>query len=278
MDYAVWRSRFEKLVGKREIDLDIAEGALLIATDEYPDLDVEKYLERIDRMASHVRGHLPSNLAPRETVGVLNRYLFRELGFAGNRENYYDPRNSYLNDVLERKLGLPITLAVVYISIARRLDLPVYGVGLPGHFIVKWEDPSSRILIDPYNRGEILDEGGVEARVRDTFHGEARFQPDWLAAVDGIYILTRMLNNLKSIFVQSQNLIRAWEVVDKLLILDPRSPENIRDMGLLSIHVKAFRKAAVYLEEYLLSHSDAADADQLRVYLRSALAMVERLN
>lgn len=278
MDYAVWRGRFDKLVSGRSDGFDIAEAALLVATDEYPNLDVDKYLERLERMANDVRDYLPAARDPDKTVGLLNRYLFKELGFAGNRENYYDPRNSYLNDVIDRKLGLPITLAIVYISIGRRLGLPIYGAGLPGHFICKWEDSKTRILIDPFNKGEILDQRGVEARVRDTFHAHAKFQEEWLTTVDGRYILIRLLNNLKGIFVQTKNLTRAWEVVDKLLILDPRSPENIRDMGLLSIHVKAFRKAAVYLEEYLLSHSDAEDAEQLRVYLRSALAMVERLN
>jgi regulator of sirC expression with transglutaminase-like and TPR domain len=278
MDYKDWRTRFERLVAKSEEDLDIAEGALIIAADEYPELDVARYIARLDKMAGQVRSHLPRDRNPQETVGVLNRYLFRELGFAGNRENYYDPRNSYLNDVLERKLGLPLTLSVVYLTVGRRLGLPLFGVGLPGHFIVKWEDDRSLLLIDPFYRGEILDEAGVEGRVRDTFHAQARFQPEWLTTVDAKYILIRLLNNLKAIFVQTQDLTRAWQAVDKLLILDPRSPENIRDMGLLSIHVKAFRNAAIYLEEYLLSHADAEDAEQLRIYLRTALAAVERLN
>lgn len=278
MDYAGWRDRFERFLTASEAESDIAEGALIIATDEYSKLEVEKYLSRLDAMAEYVRPQLPPDRNPEKTVGVLNRYLFGELGFAGNRENYYDPRNSYLNDVLDRRTGLPITLSVVYIALGRRLNLPINGVGLPGHFIVKWEDRNSRLLIDPFNRGEILDEAGVEARVQDTFHSQAQFQPEWLATVDGKYILIRLLNNLKAIFVQTQELTRAWQAVDKLLLLDPRSPENIRDMGLLSIHVKAFRQAAIYLEEYLLSHPDAADAEQLRIYLRTALAAVERLN
>jgi regulator of sirC expression with transglutaminase-like and TPR domain len=278
MDYADWRAHFERLAEESGEELDIAEGALIIASDEYPHLDIEKYRIRLDTMAEHVRSHLPRDRDPKRTVEVLNRYLFGELRFSGNRENYYDPRNSYLNDVMDRKVGLPITLSIVYLSIGRRLGMPVFGVGLPGHFIVKWEDRKSRLLIDPFNRGEILDEAGVEARVRDTFHSQAQFQPEWLVTVNGKYILIRLLNNLKAIFVQAQALTRAWQVVDKLLILDPRSPENIRDMGLLSIHVKAFRKAAIYLEEYLLSHSDAADADQLRAYLGTALAAIERLN
>lgn len=278
MDYKDWRTRFECIVGQPEEVIDVAEGALVIASDEYPELDVERYLTRLTAMAEYVRSHIPRGGDPRKAVDVLDRYLFGELGFGGNRENYYDPRNSYLNDVLERKVGMPITLSIVYLAIGRRLGLPVFGVGLPGHFIVKWEDSRARIFIDPFNRGEILDEEGVEARIRDTFHAHAQLQPDWLASVGPKYILTRLLNNLKAIFVQAQDYLRAWRIVDKLLILDPRSPENLRDMGLLSIHVKAYRNAATFLEEYLLTHSDAPDADQIRIYLRTALTVIERLN
>lgn len=278
VDYGVWRARFERLVSGGAHEADVSEAALVIASDEYPELDVEQHLAHLDAMAGNVRRHLPPERDPVGSIAVLNRYLFDTLGFSGNRENYYDPRNSYLNDVLDRRVGLPITLSLVYLAVGRRLGLPLFGVGLPGHFIVKWEDRSARILIDPFNNGEILDESSAEARVRDTFHDRATFQPEWLESVDGKYILIRLLNNLKAIFVQTQELKRAWQVVDKLLILDPRSLENIRDMGLLSIHVKAFRKAAVYLEEYLLSHGDAADADRLRIYLRTALAAIERLN
>jgi regulator of sirC expression with transglutaminase-like and TPR domain len=278
MDYPVWRQRFERAVEGPDGESDLARAALIIAIDEYPDLDIDKYLARLAAMAHHVRPHFPWDRNPRGCVEVLNRYLFGELGFTGNRENYYDPRNSYLNDVLDRKLGLPITLSLVYLEIGRRLGLPLEGVGLPGHFIVKWQDARAQILIDPFNGGEILDAARVEARVRDTFDPQAHFEPEWLKGVDARYILIRLLNNLKAIFVHTQNYARAWRVVDKLLILDPRSPENIRDMGLLSVHVGAYRKAAVYLEEYLLSHADVSDADELRAYLRTALHVVERLN
>ncbi len=278
MDYDEWRRCFESAIARPEEEMDLARAALIVATDEYPELDLEKYLARLDGMAEHVRPHLPADRNPDACIEVLNRYLFGELGFDGNRENYYDPRNSYLNDVLERRLGLPITLSIIYLALGRRLGLPLYGVGLPGHFIVKWQDARTRIAIDPFNQGEVLDQSQIEARVRDTFHPQARFDPDWLEAVDGKYILIRLLNNLKNIFVHVENYIRAWQVVDKLLILDPRAPENIRDMGLLSIQVGAYRHAAAYLEEYLLSHADSTEAERLHVYLRTALHAVERLN
>jgi regulator of sirC expression with transglutaminase-like and TPR domain len=273
-----WRRYFERVIGAPDVEIPLAEAVLLLASDEYPDLDVPYYLARLDAMAEELRERLEPATTAQAKVAALNAYLFDELGFRGNRHEYYDPRNSYLNDVLDRRTGLPITLSVVYLAIGARLMLPLFGVGLPGHFIVKWEDARTRILIDPFNRGEILDEAAVEARVRDTFHAEARFEPEWLASVGNKYILIRMLNNLKAIFLHAQNYKRAWQVVDKLLLLEPRSGENIRDMGLLSLQVGAYRQAAAFLEEYLLSHAGAPDADQVRIYLRTALNAVERLN
>ncbi len=278
MKYAAWREYFERVVQLPEHEIDLPEAALIIASDEYPDLDVSHYLHKLDAMASRLRPHLPPGREPRATVELLNHLLYEEMEFSGNRENYYDPRNSYLNDVLDRRTGLPITLSIVYLALGRRLGLPLVGVGLPGNFIVKWQDRENRLLIDPFNKGEILDEFGVEALVRDTYHPSARFQAEWLNAVGSRYILVRLLNNLKGIFVHTENYERAWQIVDKLLILDPRSPENIRDMGLLSIRTGAYRKAAMFLEEYLLSHGDAHDSDQVRIYLRTALSVVERLN
>lgn len=278
MNYDGWRLYFEQVINTSADEVDVAEAALILAADEYPELDVSHYLRQLDHTAEAVRPKLPRDRNPHTSVATLNDYLFDHLEFRGNRENYYDPRNSYLNDVLERRTGLPISLSVVYLAVARRLGLPMFGVGLPGHFIVKWQDRRQRILIDPFNQGEILDERGVQERVRDTYSAQANFQPDWLASVDARYILTRMLNNLKAIFLHTENLERAWKVVDKLLLLDPRSAEDIRDMGLISLRLGAYRRAAIYLEEYLLAHAEAADAGQIHIFLRTALSHVERLN
>ncbi len=278
MEYHEWRRLFEREVLSPSGEIELDRAALLIATDQYPDLEIDAYLNRLDLMADEVRAHLASAPDPHAVVELLNRYLFQELGFDGNRAHYYDPRNSYLNDVIDRRLGLPITLSVVYLAVGTRLGLPVYGVGLPGHFIVKYEDDKTRILVDPFNRGEVLDAAAVEARVRDTYHAQAHFDPAWLATVDTRYILTRMLYNLKAHFLSTLNYEQAWRVVDKLLILEPRSSENIREMGLLSIQVGAYRQAVTHLEEYLLSHPDAPDANQLQIYMRTALMIIEKQN
>jgi regulator of sirC expression with transglutaminase-like and TPR domain len=278
MDYKAWRLYFEQVTLQPEVRLPLAEAALILASDEYPELDLPRYLGLIESMANTVASQFGEGQPPEDVVATLNRYLFEELQFQGNRENYYDPRNSYLNDVLERRMGLPISLSVVYIALARHLGLPIHGVSLPGHFIVKWNDGRDEILIDPFNGGRILDREGAEALVRATFNSRARLDPAWLAPVGARHILARMLTNLKSIFLTDNNLQRAWQALDKLLLLEPRSADNIRDMGLLSVKLGAYRTAAAYLEEYLLAHPDAPDSSQLRLYLRLAVKAVERLN
>lgn len=260
-----------------EEEINLAEAALILASDEYPDLDVAEYLTRLDEMSATLGARLPGNREPRATITALNEYLFDELELHGNVGEYYDPRNSFLNDVLDRRTGLPITLSVVVLAVAKRLELPIVGVGLPGHFMVKWQDTAGDIIFDPFNGGEILDRHGVEKRVRE-IQPLAQFQANWLHPVGTKYILMRMMQNLKAVFVRSEQLERAWQVVDKLLLLAPRAGDEIRDFGLLSLRLGAFRQAAISLEQYLLSHPDATDGDLMRVYLRRALEQVERLN
>ncbi len=278
MTYAAWREYFERLTAVPEHAVPLAEAALVLASDEYPDLDVPRELERLHALAEPLPERLPADRAPLETVRVLTKFLFEELGFRGDMANYYDPRNSYLNDVLDRRMGLPISLSVIVITVAERLGLPIVGVGLPGHFVVKWADAEQQIVFDPFHRGEILDEDAILRRVRATAYPGAEFRSEWLDPVGAKYILRRMLSNLKAIFLQAERVERVWQVVDKLLILDPLDGDEIRDLGLLSLRLGAYRQAAISLEEYLLAHADAPDAEQVRVYLRAALEQVERLN
>lgn len=278
MRYDAWRLYFERVIELPDAEINLAEGALILAADEYPDLDVSHYLARVESLAATCAPRIEGVRDPRACIAALNAFLFEERGFTGNRREYYDPRNSYLNDVLERRLGIPISLSVLVLAIARRLGLPIVGVGLPGHFCVKWQDAANEIVFDPFNGGAILDIPAILARVRETAQPHATFEPDWLDAVGNKYILYRMLNNLKSLFMQRGQIRRAQQAVDKLLLLDPRASGEIRDMGLLSLRLGEHRRAVMYLEQYLLSHPDAYDADEMRALLASALEQVERLN
>ncbi len=278
MKYDAWRLYFERVIAMPDAEINLAEAALIIAADEYADLDLSPFLAQLDAWAQTLAWRLPVARNALASIQVLNHFLFEELRFVGNRENYYDPRNSYLNDVLTRRVGLPITLSVVVLALAQRLRLPIVGVGLPGHFCVKWQTGTEEIVFDPFNGGEILDMSAIQARVRETSQPHAMFEPDWLDAVGNKYILFRMLNNLKGLHIRRGEIRRAHQVVDKMLLLDPRAGNEIRDMGLLSLRLGAYRQAAEYLEQYLLSHPDALDADELRAILQSAIQKIERLN
>lgn len=278
MTYDAWRLYFERVIEAPDEQVNLAEGALILAADEYPDLEVSGTLRELDALAQAFAPRLDRQGDPRAIITGLNKYLFQELGFSGNLQNYYDPRNSYLNDVMTRRTGIPITMSVVVIELARRLRLPIVGVGLPGHFCVKWQDTTREIVFDPFNGGEILDIASIQARVRETAQPQANFEPDWLDAVGSKYILYRMLNNLKTLFIRRGQIRRAQQATDKLLLLDPRAAGEIRDMGLLSLRLGEHRRAVIYLEQYLLSHPDAHDADEMRMLLKSALEQVERLN
>ncbi len=271
-------NRFKEIVNQPEDSLNLAEAALLIAADEYPSLDIAVYLRRLDEFAGQIRVAIQREESPRRKIGRLNRYLFHELQVRGNQEDYYDPRNSYLNDVIDRRVGLPITLSVIYMEVGKRLGFPLYGVGLPGHFVVKWHDRDDEIFVDPFHAGEILDEGSLINLIEETFHTRVQLLPEWLQAVDARYILTRMLNNLRNIFLRTENFEHALGVVVKLLVLHPYAKEQLREAGVLSYRVGSYRRAAEFLEDYLLHHPDADDAIHLRTYLHTAWVAIARMN
>ena len=159
-------ARWERLARARSDEISLAEGALLIAAEEYEDLDVAEYLQRIDAMGAALRQRLREDISTSDALVALNRYIFEELGFSGNADDYYDPRNSYLNDVIERKLGIPITLSVVYIEIGRRIGLPLQGVSFPSHFLVTCALRDGTVVLDPFAGGASLGLEDLQERLR----------------------------------------------------------------------------------------------------------------
>src|SRR5262245_43501774 len=147
------RQTFHQLVTLPDSAIPLAEAALLMACEEYPHLQVRPFIDQLDDMADQVRSMMRGEDSPRETIDKINNVLFDVMGFRGNTENYYDPRNSFLNDVLERRIGIPITLSAVYLEVARRLKFPIVGVGMPGRFLVKYRRPGEELILDPFNRG-----------------------------------------------------------------------------------------------------------------------------
>jgi regulator of sirC expression with transglutaminase-like and TPR domain len=270
---------FAALVGQDIEDerIDLVRAALTIARTEYPDLDVEKYVHCVDELARRVGARIPEAGDAGQTIAALNHVLFVEEGFRGNRENYYDPRNSFLNDVLERKLGIPISLAVVYMEVARRVGFPLFGVGMPGHFLLKHYDVEGRqVLIDCFEGGHILSDRDCQQRLDEIYSGQLPLQPDFLMAVSRRQILTRVLNNLKTVYLSTRSFKKALPLVDLVLVIYPRSPEDVKQRALLRYSLGLMRGAAEDLEQYLKMSPDASDADDIRqtaLSIRRSLAM-----
>ena len=260
MDVSEARRRFAALAERAQGEFRLAEGALLIAQEEYPTLDVEAYLQRLDAMAEAVSTHLGLEMDPQRIVTQINTYLFDEQGFHGNVEDYYDVRNSFLNDVLERKTGIPITLSVVYIELARQVGLPIVGVGMPGHFVVRYSAQPTVFWIDPFHRGQILTQEACQ-QLLERMYGQALAWSDaYIEPVSDHAILQRMLYNLKAIYVHQGDHRRALRVVERLLLLRPDGLTEVRDRGLLQARLGSLEAALDDLQHYLQLSPEASDA------------------
>jgi regulator of sirC expression with transglutaminase-like and TPR domain len=280
-DPAPLAQAFAALVGQEieEERIDLVHASLTIAQTEYPNLDTSAYYEKIEELARRVKRLVPDLGDPSESITALNRVLFEEEGFRGNGEDYYDPRNSFLNDVLDRKLGIPITLAVVYMEVARRVGFPLVGVGMPGHFLLKHYDVEGReILIDPFNRGSILTAKDCQRCLDEIYGGQMPLQPEFLMAVSRRQVLVRMLNNLKSIYLSGRNFRKALPIVDFILAIYPRSPEDVKQRALLRWSLGQTRGALADLDDYLKMSPDASDADEIRQTAASLRRMRATMN
>jgi regulator of sirC expression with transglutaminase-like and TPR domain len=250
--------------GLRE-DFTALGAALTIARIAYPDLDPAPSLRRLDDLAAAVRPRLFPQASPEAAAAELAGYLFRECGFRGNQEEYYDPRNSYLNDVLERRLGIPITLSVVLIETGARLGLPVEGVGFPGHFLVRLAGSRGPLLLDPFFGGREIGEQELLARYRAAAGADApALPPDALAPTGTPAILTRMLRNLLRVYLEQKDHTHALAAAELVLVLVPDSADETRVRGLLYEHLECFGAALTDFQRYLELVPEAPDAEQIR--------------
>jgi regulator of sirC expression with transglutaminase-like and TPR domain len=263
------RQALDALLRLPDEAIDLAQAALLIARDEYPDLEVGDYLRVIDGMAADLRARLRGGEGPTSLIAHLNRYLFDDLGFRGNVEEYDDPRNSYLNDVLDRRVGIPISLSAVYMEVGRRAGVPLAGVSFPGHFLVRYTGAGilDEILIDPFHRGALLTPSECRRRLEERFSGRIAFRPELLRRARNREILERMLNNLRQVFDRGRDYHRALRVQNRLLCLRPSSPEHLKDRGILHYRVALFGQAVADFEAYLGLAPGAAGTAAMREQL-----------
>lgn len=245
-----FRERFRALASGPDSRLDLATGALLIAGEDSGDVDVDEALAQLEQLANSVRPMLQGAASDHDLVARLNRGLFEDLQFRGNRDDYYDPRNSYLDAVLERRVGIPITLCIVYVEVARRLGIDAHGVGFPGHFLARIDSDPNEILVDAFS-GQILSRADCEHRLRRQFGPQAELAPELLAPTTPRQILARVLGNLKQIYLQRRQVEAAIGCCDRVLLLLPDTPAELRERGLLYRSLECFGPAADDLERFL---------------------------
>lgn len=262
------RSRFEAVVTRPEPELDLASAALLLAAEEYPQLPLAPYLRRLDLLAERVHDRLGDESAPPVVVQELNRVLFKEEGFRGNVEAYYDVRNLFLNDVLDRRLGIPFTLSVVYLEVGWRLGLPLVGVGFPGHFLVRYEGEAVRLLVDPFERGRLRFEDQAQELLDRVYGGMVRLRSEFLQTASKRDILVSILTSLKGIYLNARDDRRALAAVERILLLRPAAAGEVRDRGMLLARVGRTGEAIADLERYLDAAPDAPDARRVRELIR----------
>jgi regulator of sirC expression with transglutaminase-like and TPR domain len=270
------RTRFQAILAAPVLRLD--EAALAIAAEEYAGLDAAAYLARLDALALQVHRRAPAPLRAATTLKALRDILFQEEGFKGNEKAYYDPRNSFLNEVLDRRLGIPISLSVLFIEVARRVGLQLEGVGFPGHFLVKLRpELGPEVFVDPYNGGELLSAEECVGRFKHLSQGR-EFDPRFLQGVAPRQILGRMLHNLKRIYVEQGDDVRAFWVIDRLLLLSPDAIDEVRDRGLVEARLGLKPAAARDLAAYLEREPSAADAGEVRELLETLRSRPALLN
>ena len=245
-------------------EADLAEAALILATLEYPDLDISHYLGILDRNADRAALLLNQCRHAREAVSALAGYLAQECGYRGNSAEYYDPRNSFLNDVIDRRTGIPITLSIVYLSVAGRLGLPLFGVGLPGHFIVKFDDGINRLFLDPFNAGKVLARSECEELARASTGRDFSLSDEHLAAAANHSIIVRMLYNLRAIYGHSLQHRKGLGVADILVRIAPANGYEYRNRAGLHLQLGQGALARADLETYLALRPDAADAEDVK--------------
>ncbi len=253
---------FSTLVADDE-SLPLTEAALAIAQDAYPDLDLQGTLAEIDELALRAKKRMPEGADVRQQVTFLNRVFFREMGFAANLNDFFDPDNSHLNVVLRRRRGIPISLAVIYLEIAAQLGLPVQGVSFPGHFLLRVSLPDGDAMLDP-TTGRALSESDMvemlEPYVASAGDSVARALRMMLEPATRREIVARMLRNLKSVYLQTERWERLLGIQQRLVILLPESIEEVRDRGFAYARLDYLRPALEDLEHYLDERPDAEDA------------------
>ena len=233
---------------------------------EYPDLNIEEYIQKISTIGKSLKESTNDVKNPTYLISILNEHLFQNLGFSGDVEDYYDPKNNFLNEVIDKKSGIPITISILYVEIAKFIGLDLRIVGFPSHVLVKYNE---EMILDPFNDGELLDIDDLQEILDENFGGELEFKPEFLDEIEHEQILVRIARNLKNSYVQSFVYDKALRCTNMVLSIDPNSPDDIRDKGILEERLLNSDLALDYLNRYLEINPNAEDVDFILELIRS---------
>ncbi len=271
-----FRQEFARLIARPEEDLDLGRAALLVAGEEYPNLDIAEHLRRLDALAQAVRQQAPQELPPAELAHLTARYLFQELGFQGNAADYYNPDNSYFNRVLDTHTGIPITLSLLFLEVTRRLGLHCRGVAMPGHFLVGLDN--AEIYFDPFNRGAALTAADCRRLAEGLFGHRMTWSDAYLAPCTKYEFLFRLLNNLKVVYERSGPPEKTAAVIQRMIMVNPQATPLHKDLAETQYHLQQYRAALRSLETYLRESPHAPDAPQVKNWAQSIRITLNRLN
>lgn len=263
------RRFFASLIKRREERIDLALAVLLIAKEEYPKLAIEDYIERLDQLAGELRIETDLDATPEKVLEGLAWFLGKEQGFSGNPDEYYDPRNSYLNEVMDRRVGIPITLSIVYLEVARRAGIRLQPVTFPGHFLIKLPlEHGEDLFIDPYNDGRVMTADDCRTLFHQLHGATVPFSETMLAAGTKRQVVTRVLRNLKAIYLKDQDLDRAIRTIELMTTVTPWDLDQIRDRGLVHYRLGQVEEAVRDLETYAQHAPEGPALESVRDALR----------
>jgi len=259
-------------LARSDAEMNLVRAALLVAKEEYPQLPVDLYLARLDQVAEEVKDRLANETAPLVVMNELVDTLFQRRGLAGNRKAYYDPRNSFLNDVLDRGLGIPLTLGIVLLETGWRLGLPLEGVNFPGHFLVRYHGDEVSLLLDPFDGGKVRFEDQAQELLDQVYGGVVRLQDAFLRTASKREMILRMLTNLKGLYAKTSDYARGLAAVERILMITPTAPAESRARGVLLARLGRHEEAAAQLEAYLRVAPTATDAPRVEAMVRDLRA------
>ncbi len=268
------RRRFREIASLPEPALDLVEASLVIALEDDPGLEIERYLQQVNEWSVAIRERLEGSRHVERIVESINRLLFEEEGFHGEDEDYYDPRSALLNETLDKHAGLPTALSILYIEISRRVGIEAAGVSLPGRFLVKFSGAFGQIVVDPFDGGRVLSTIELQKLLDAVYGGGVRLREHHLRSFSSKEILARELAHLKSAYLARHDLPRAAASIDRLLILDGNDPYELHDRATIAVQMHAYRQAIECFERYLALTPHADDLARVReqiAYLRAWL-------